>query len=501
MSNTQESLLGYEVLIFGRFRLDPVQHVLYEGDRPLRLGSRALEILIALAERCGQVVSKQELIARVWPKTGAVQDATLRVHIATLRRALGDGERGTRYVENISGLGYRFVAHVVRREEHAAFESPLGAVDSVAAPSCVQPYKFPVPLVQAIGRAQVVSVLATRIAQRRFVTIVGPGGIGKTTVAMAVAERVAREYEHAALFVDLSTVSDPSMLAGALADTLGVPSLSHDPSPGVISFLSGRSMLLVLDNCEHVIEAAAAMAERILQGAPGVNLLATSREPLRAQSEYVHRLPPLALPARTATMTRNQALTYPAIQLFVERACAHGDSFELKDTDIPVIAEICERLDGNPLAIQLAAARVDLFGVRGLAARMHECLQLLTLARRTALPRHQSLRASLDWSYSLLSPTERLVLCRLALLNGPFAVEAACAALQDVQLEASAVVFDTLPSLVIKSLLLREICDGRVVYRYPDSTRAYALDKVREHRVPAAQADGPEGWRGSEAAA
>jgi predicted ATPase/DNA-binding winged helix-turn-helix (wHTH) protein len=505
MKMSQESSLqplGYEVLSFGHFRLDPVQHVLYDNDKPLRLGSRALEILIVLAERNGQVVSKNELIARVWPKSNA-QDATLRVHIAALRKALRDGERGARYVENFSGRGYRFVAHVIRRQERFTLD-PLRAPSvgfSVQNSTTAATRGLPVQLTQMVGRAPIVSVLASKLPQRRFITIVGPGGVGKTVVAAAVAENLSHAYEHGVRFADLSTLKDPTLLAGTLADVLDLPAEPEDLVNRIVTFLRTRSILIVLDNCEHVVEAAAALVEKVLQSAPGVHLLATSREPLRAESEYVHRLCPLETPEPTAALTRAEVLGYPAIELFIERASANVDSFELRDADIPVVVEICSRLEGNPLAIELAAARVELFGVHGLAARLDDCLRLLTIGRRTALPRHQSLRATLDWSYGLLSRTEQAVLCRLAVLNNHFDMKAATTMAEDDEFRET-VVLDTLTNLVAKSLLVKEVSGDRVLYRCPEATRAYAREKLRVHEECAtASPSAEETWASSGAAA
>ena len=472
MKTTQDeppTSTGYQMLIFGPFRLDPVQRVLRDGDKALRLGSRAFEILLMLAERAGEVVSKNELIARVWPGS-IVQDATLRVHIAALRKALGDGDSGIRYVENFSGRGYRFVAHVIRRQETAASGTPAFATtwaDNVLA-----------PLTRIEGRAQVIGKLAARIPQRRLVTICGPGGMGKTTVAMAVADELSCAYEHGVRFVDLALLTDPQLVAPTLASTLGLATLAEDPMPGILAFLRDKSMLILLDNCEHLVEAATSLAEKVLQGAPNVHLLATSREPLRAESEYVHRLAPLESPEPSGTLSRADALAFPAIRLFVERAIASLDTFELHDADILFVTQICHELDGNPLAIELAAARVELLGVRGLAARLDDCLQLLTKGRRTALPRHRTLRATLDWSHGLLSASEQITLRRLALFPGSFDMESASAVAADERIHAVDV-FDNVTNLVAKSLLTSDATGEQVRYRLLDTTRVFALEKLR----------------------
>ncbi len=467
---------GYEVLTFGRFRLDPVQHVLREGDKTLRLGSRALELLIVLTQRTGEVVSKHELIAKVWPKT-IVQDSTLRVHIAALRKALGDGESGVRYVENFSGRGYRFVGPVVRQHEN----NPLIPTSAAAllAPEHQRPPYLPIPLTRMVGRANAVATFAIRIPQCRFITVVGAGGIGNRAVAAAATEKLSGSYEHGIRVLDCSSIMDSRLLPYALASLLDLAPVSAEGALyTLLAFLRTRSMLIVLDNCERVVEAAATVAERLCQAALGVHLLATSREPLRAESEHVHHLAPLGTPASTDRLTRAEALAFPAVQLFIERASASMDSFELHDSDLPLVAQICCRLEGNPLAIELAAARVDVFGIRGLAAGLTDCLRLLTRGRRTALPRHQSLRATLDWSYEMLSPIEQVVLRRLAVFSLPFDIESANVVAADSEVRASHV-FDAVTNLVAKSLLMTE-ASGEL-YRLPEATRAYGFEKLQEH--------------------
>jgi predicted ATPase/DNA-binding winged helix-turn-helix (wHTH) protein len=470
-----------KVLSFGPYRLDLVQHVLREGDKPLRLGSRALEILITLVEHAGEIVSKNELLSRVWPKS-VVQEATLRVHIAALRKALGDDECGIRYVENFSGRGYRFVGHIERAPAPpSSVASPTEVVPSETEIEVPGPRfgNLPAPLTAMVDRAQAINTLEARIPLRRFVTIVGPGGVGKTTVALAVADKLFGAYEHGALFVDLEMVADPSRVTYALAEALGLEPVAEDPLPEILTHLRRKSVLIVLDNCEHVVGAAAGLAEKVLRAAPGVHLLATSREPLRAGSEYVHRLLPLETPVSSAMLTRAEAMTFPAIQFFVERASANLDTFDLHDSDIPFVVEICRRLDGNPLAIELAAARVDLFGVRGLAARLDDCLQLLTRGRRTAGPRHQTLRATLDWSYGLLSSLEQVILRRLAVFPGSFAIEAANALVSESGMSA-ADIFDSLTNLVAKSLLTVDVTGEEAMYRLLETTRVYAMERLSQ---------------------
>jgi predicted ATPase len=220
------------------------------------------------------------------------------------------------------------------------------------------------------------------------------------------------------------------------------------------------------------------LAARILRGAPGVQILATSREPLRAKGEHVHRLPPLQTPRTSMGLTAAEALGFPAVRLFVERAAATLGAFELNDAGAPIVADICRKLDGIPLAIELAAGRVDAFGLRGLAAHLDDPLQLLTGGRRTALPRHRTMRAALDWGHDLLPERERAVLRRLAIFAGSFTLEAASAVAASTEIAAEVV--ECVANLVAKSLTAAEVGGGAPCYRLLETTRAYALEKLAD---------------------
>src|SRR5712692_9655842 len=272
---------------FGPFRLLVAQRLLLEADNPVRLGSRAFDILAALVERPGEVVSKKELIARAWPKT-FVEDANLKIQVGALRRALGDGQGGHRYVVTVPGRGYNFVAPV-RRDEHSRV--PLAPT---SAPPAV--HNLPFAAVRMIGREDAAAAVVSRLSRERLVTIIGPGGIGKTTVALGVAERMIASYEHGVWLVDLAPLGDPRLVSSAVASVLGLEIRTEDSLPGLIAALKDRRMLLLLDNCEHVIETTASLAAAVLSGAPGVNILATSREPLGVAGECDYRLGPLSSP-------------------------------------------------------------------------------------------------------------------------------------------------------------------------------------------------------------
>jgi predicted ATPase/DNA-binding winged helix-turn-helix (wHTH) protein len=472
------------VLQFGPFRLLPQPRILLKGSAPVRLGSRAREILFFLVERAGRIVKKTELIQRVWPDT-IVEEGTLRVHIAALRKALDDGKGGIRYIENVTGHGYRFIAAVTPPAHpvspllaQAAPEVPLPALAVSPAPLSPSLMSAAWAPARLIGRSQALQTLSWRLKEQRFMTVVGPGGIGKTSVAMATAHQVQSSYEHGVCFVDLGSVSTSAALSGALAAALGLASGASDPLPDILRFLTDRHILIVLDNCEHVIETAAVLAQTVLGAAANVRILATSREPLRAMNESVFRLAPLEIPPTSATLTAAQALGYSTVQLFVERAMASAHLFELNDADVPVVVDMCRRLDGLPLAIELAAARVDVFGLRGLAARLDDCLGILTRGHRTAIPRHRTLRAALDWSYAILPRAEQVALCRLSVFTGSFDAAAARTVISNDEAEIEDVV-DLLTDLVSKSLLTVCIDDDRAVYQLLATSRAYAIEKLQ----------------------
>ncbi|HKE41684.1 MAG TPA: winged helix-turn-helix domain-containing protein [Casimicrobiaceae bacterium] len=451
---------------FGAFRLIPKQRKLLLADEAVQLSSRAFDILVVLVEHAGSVISANELMRLVWPGV-TVDEANLRVQLGSLRKALARGEGGRHAIKTVPLQGYCFVLPVVRSDVELAAQANAEAQ-----------HNLPLPLTQIVGRGDAIELLSKSLSSHRLVTVIGPGGIGKTTVALAVAHRCQAHFVDGARFVDFSCLSEPQLVAGTLASAFGIGVLSQDPLAGLLAHLRDKQMLIVLDTCEHVVEVAARLAETLLAELPGIRIMATSREALRAKGEWVHRLPSLSLPSHAAGLTAVEVISFSAIELFVQQAAATVNEFELRDADVPLVAEICRWLDGIPLAIELAAARVDELGLRELAARLHDSFSVLTRGRRTALPRHLTLHATLRWSYDLLSPDEQAILRRLAVFRGPFTADAASAVAGLDPIGAGRAT-ELVSDLFVKSLLVVDADGDVLLYRMLDTTRAFAAELLR----------------------
>jgi predicted ATPase/DNA-binding winged helix-turn-helix (wHTH) protein len=463
------TLAPEQAVHFGPYRIYPGQRLVMESDRPLRLGRRAMDILLILLEHAGKVVSKQHLMAEIWPDS-VVEEINLRVHMAALRKALGDGQAGQRYIVTVAQRGYSFVAPCSL--EHIE-QGPQRDADASNG------HNLPLRRTRLIGRQVLVDSLVTQLPRQRFITLVGPGGIGKTTVALRVAEQLIGRYRDGIRLLDLAPISEPSVITGQLATLLDLSLHDGEPLNSLATFLRERQMLLVIDNCEHLIESVALLCESLLRGAPQLHILATSRESLRAEGEFVQRLESLDCPPPIAVLDRAQALSFSALQLFVERAMANHDSFELTDAELPLVIDICRRLDGIPLALELAAAQVASLGLNGLLTQLQERFRLLTHSSQTTLGRHQTLHTTLDWSFNLLSACEQTCLRRLGIFCGGFTLESAAAVIVGEHVEPREV-FDSITQLVAKSLLNVDVGDEVVFYRLLDTTRSYALEKLEQ---------------------
>jgi predicted ATPase/DNA-binding winged helix-turn-helix (wHTH) protein len=467
--NDRRTLQPKDVLSFGPFSLFVAARLLKKADEPIPLGGRALDILIALAGRPGEVVTHKELISTVWPDV-TVEEANLRFQMAALRKALGDGRDGARYISNIAGRGYCFVAPVTR-----SGAEQLVPVTAIATSERVQ--KLPPRLARMVGRDDTIRSLAQQLQMWRFVSVVGPGGVGKTTVAISVAHALVDGFHNAVFFIDLAALTDPQLVPTAIASALGFMVQTQDPLVSLLAFIGDRKILLVLDSCEHVIGVAAALAERVVSKTPQAHVLATSREALQVEGEHVHLLYSLDCPPEDAGLTATEALRYPAAQLFMERAAASGHGPALTDIDAPIVARSCRRLDGVALAIELAASHVGSLGIRGTAELLDNRFSLLWHGRRTALPRHETLNAMLDWSYNLLSEREKVVLCRLSVFVGGFTRQAAGSVASEAEADEADTI-DAVASLVAKSLISTTVINELTYYRLLDTTRAYAAAKL-----------------------
>jgi predicted ATPase/DNA-binding winged helix-turn-helix (wHTH) protein len=455
-----------DALSFGPFRLVASERLLTKEGAPVELGARALDILIALVSRPNEVISKKDLLARAWPDV-AVEEGSLRFHIASLRKALGDGNDGARYITTLAGQGYCFVAPISRLRERDDVDA--GVVGSFPHAN------LPSRLMRMVGRGDDILRLSTQLTAARFVTIVGAGGVGKTTVAVAVGHHLIEAFAGAVLFVDLGMLSDPDLVATSVASMLGLSVQSKDATPSLIAYLRDKRILLILDTCEHLIEAIAVLATCIFEAAPQVHILATSREALQVEGERVHRLDSLACPPDDPGLSAAFARTFPATQLFVERAVAGGARLDFSDAEVAIVVSICRKLDGVALAIELAARRVEAYGLQQTAALLDQHLTLLWLGPRTAPPRQKTLQATLDWSYGLLSEPERVVLRRLAVFVGHFTLDAALAVVTSATVD-QALVFGAIDSLVAKSMVATRPLGAMMRYRLLDTTRAYALE-------------------------
>src|SRR5712675_574477 len=459
-----------EIISFGPFRLYPSERVLKKGDQPVKLGSRAFDILLVLVQHAGKVVGHKELVAKVWPGV-FVEEVSLRVHIAALRKALDTGEAGMRYLTNVAGRGYCFVAPTSREW--------VELIDPVADASFDALYQLPPALARMVGREETVREICQKLIAERFVSIVGPGGMGKTTVALAVAHALLMEFRGAVCFVELGPLSDPQLLAGTVASAFGLPVQSQDPIPGLVAHLRGKRILLILDSSEHMISQAAVVAERLFSDLPDLHILVTSREILRIEGESVHHLSPLASPPDNANLTAAEILNFPAARLFVERAASSGAPIQLRDADAPIVGNICRRLGGIALAIELAAGRVGAYGLQEIARLLDSEFALRWPGRRTAPPRHQTLSATLDWSYNLLSEIERTVLRRLSVFVAGFTLEAAQEVAGGPGVGAEEV-FDAVGGLLMKSLASADTTGSIARFRLLDTTRTYAALKLAD---------------------
>ncbi len=453
---------------FGAFILWEAQRRLERLGHSVRLGSRSFELLLQLLRRVGEVVGKEELLASVWAGV-VVEESSVRVHISALRKALGepeDGDNCKEWISNIPLRGYRFNGTV--------FREPVGMPTEYRPRAMALPAlsfsKLPERLTRLVGRDADMERVLAAIATRRLVTIVGTGGIGKTRVAIHAAECHAERTAMELAFIDLSSLVSQAHLASTVARALGVPADAPDTTRAILQRLEDRDVLMLIDNCEHMLDALALLITELLGALPGLRILATSREAIRIEGEHVERLSPLAVPgAECADLA--EAMASPAVELLVERAKAVG-ARAFEDSDGRLLAAVARQVDGIPLAIELVAARLGVQPIGDLAFRLNDHMRLYSTGNRAVLPRHSTLAAALDWSIALLDDAELRLFRRLSVFRGRFDVESALSVTRaDMDPE---VAFDALISLANKSLVSFDSSDAIAPYRLLDTTRSYA---------------------------
>lgn len=476
MEDTDRHECG-EAVSFGPFTLFPEERRLERSGSFVQLGSRALDILIVLIQYAGQVVDRRMLMSRAW-RNIVVDESNLRVNIAGLRKALGDGEDGMHYVRNVPGIGYCFVGQLTR--ERVAVDRRFHVARS---PALLHAEGFATDTACPQARDEVLQALASSLTVHRLVSIVGPGGIGKTTVAIALAKRLSDVFSSETHFVDFSEVARGDAVALTLARLLGLSDLHDNPVACIANYLSTRHALIILDNCEHIIDDVTSLTTQILAASSATHFVLTSREALRVRYEYVYRLPALEVPLRSEAISIEDAHTYPAVQVFVQRALAAGGRFPQTNKNYAVISEICRELDGVALAIEFAAARVATFGLAGTMTLLDTRSRLQWQGCRTAPARHRNLEASIEWSYALLSEQERSAFRLLSSFEQPATLDAVLAAAANGTGDLSNAI-DVIEGLVAKHML--QVLPGQddlPRYRLPASERIYAREKLRRAAV------------------
>ncbi len=461
---------------FDQFRLEPGRRLLLEGNEPMTIGSRAFDVLYALVRRRGELATKAELMNEVWPNV-VVEENNLTTQIVTLRKLLREAPPDRRFIATVPGRGYRFVWPVAA-DGAAPSPAPAPAPAAEAPASALPAHNLPAEPNSFIGRQREIAEIATRLAARPLVSVVGSGGIGKTRLALRLGRQVLPDFPDGVWFVDLAPLADPAQVPETLCRVLGLPlSGERPPTEIALTFLREKRLLVILDNCEHVLAAAAPLASALLAQCAGVKLLATSRAALGIHGETVFRLPSLPLPDPDPNLTAEAALRSEAVRLFVERAADAAGGFTLTDADAPAVAAICRRLDGVAMATELAAARLRLLKPAEIAARLEDVFRLLTGGSKSALPRQQTLRATIDWSHNLLSAHEQIALRRLSVFVDGFTLEAATAVAACDPIDEFEIL-DLLDGLVDKSLVAADLTGETARYRMLETTRQYGREKL-----------------------
>ena len=462
-------------MTFGRCVIRPAQRdVLIDGE-PAKLGARAFDLLIVLVERRERVTSKDELLELVWPGL-IVEENNLQVHISALRKLLG-----TQAIATIPGRGYQFTLLAdytpPTADESPKVERDRPTVQKHLASPPIYPNNLPRQLTSFIGRDNEIAAVETLLLRNRLLTLIGSGGCGKTRLSLQVAANAFAQFPDGAWFLELAPLTEPGLMLQAVASTFGLKEEAGKPlGHALTEHLRDKRLLLLVDNCEHLIDACATVVDMLLRQCPDLKILASSRQALGTAGEQTYRVPSLSLPDRDVTQTPQSLLQYESVQLFVDRALLARADFELTKDNAAALASLCCQLDGIPLAIELAAARLGLLSVAEIDRKLDHRFRLLIGGSRTALPRHQTLLSLIDWSYNLLNQAEQLLLQRLSVFAGGWTLEAAeavCAGEGVAEWE----VLDLLTQLCDKSLVVVEQMARSSRFRLLETVRQYARDK------------------------
>jgi predicted ATPase/DNA-binding winged helix-turn-helix (wHTH) protein len=462
---------------FGPYELFKQQQRLLKDGEPCAVNSRAFQILCVLVEHAGELVGNRKIMDSAWPES-VVEISNLRMQIAALRRALGDRVGESRYIVNTPGRGYIFIEPVFRRD----MDKPIPTNFPTSKQGFWQQdglgFVFPRMLVDLIGREGEIQDLSEQLLLQRFITITGAGGIGKTSLVIATVSRIISRYRDGACFVNLASAQASEEIVGAIGAAVGLELTGTVNTADIVHALQCKDVLVVLDNCEHVVDDTAHLVELLLREAPSVRILATSREPIRAEGEHLKRLRSLGFPDTTRSLTSIDELRrYPAIQMFVDRAKARLDSFDISPCNALAVARVCERLEGIPLAIDLVAAMIDQFSPLSLLLKLEGRLSFFSQGRRTAPARHRSLRATIDWSFDMLSDVEKLVFLSLGFFDASFTLKMVEDVNDSSDIETGEIEI-IMQKLVIKSLVVAEVGNIQTRYRLPGITRTYVVEKA-----------------------
>lgn len=470
-------------IYFGEFALDPLHRVLEKDGETVHVNSKALDLLLVLIENRGEIVEKNELLDKVWADQ-FVEENNLTVHVAALRKALGDKKGNHRHIVTVPGRGYSFVAVVKAEEEKEAVGSgsrQSAEIESANYEDQRPKIKDQIPKT-LVGRTREISEIENLLRgdENRLITLTGAGGSGKTSLARTVGNDLKADFADGVFFIELAALNNPELVASAIAKTLGVDeSGSKSLTESLIDFLSKRRTLLILDNFEQILDAAP-LLQKILDSTAFLKILVTSRAVLRLDYEREIVVTPLALPPLENNFSAEKLSGYAAIELFIRRAKSARQNFVLSNENASDISEICRKLDGLPLAIELAAARVKLLSPESILERLKNSLNLLTSGAKNLPERQRTMRGAVQWSYELLDENEQILFRRLAVFAGGFTVEAA-EAICEKDAESKFSVLDILTNLIENSLLVQiEKNDGNVRLRMFEVVREFALEMLEK---------------------